>query len=202
MHTRFWLACSLTALVAFGCSPDPGPEPVTTETPEPVPEPEPVEHDPPPPDDVAGTVDEVAVVDLSTHHSGLHHDGSEPDAPVPVDEDAVEAVVDAAVTWVDAHLTDVQAGGDGAVVDGGLDGEVAAASTAVTGPDHPVTEATYVVTVGALGAPEWVRVSSTVARADGATSTTYVFLPDGDQVTLLAVHTGDGTPVPAQGAAS
>lgn len=153
--------------------------------------------EPEPPEDVAGTVTEVTVTDLSETNSGLHRDGSEADAPVPVDQDAVEATVAAVTAWLDAHLTDVQSGGEGRVVEAGLEGDVTVVSGALTGPEHPVTDASYVVTLGARGSPEWVRASVTVEREDGSMTATFVFVPEGEGVRLIAAQPGEGTPVAA-----
>lgn len=190
VRIRPLLACVLTAVTLLGCSDDPGPETVA-EPPAAEDEEEPAP--PPPPDDVAGELDEVTVNDLSRTETGLHH----ADAPVAVDEAAVDASVAAAVAWVDAHLTDVQAGGPGHVADADVSGDDAALASGLTNPDHPVTSATYRATVGTLGDPEWIRLSTVVRREDGEGTATFVFLPEGGgEVVLLAAQVGDGTPAP------
>lgn len=195
VRSRPWLPLLLTTVLVVGCSPDSGPgsdQPDASPTPAPD-----VPTRPPPPEDVAGVVDEVTVNDLSISGSGLYPDGSGKDEPVPVDQDAVDATVAAAVDWMDRHLTDLQDGGDGLVVEAGLEGDPAPVSQGMAGPDHPVTQAEYVVTVGARGTPEWVRVSVIADREDGSMSANFVFLPGGDGVTLLAAQPGEGTPVAA-----
>jgi hypothetical protein len=189
VRTRIWLVCALTAVLAVGCSAD-------------APEPEiggPAGEDPGTPSGpsgVVGTVAERTVTDLSNAGSGLHPDGSPADDATPIDQGAVDAAAEAATRWLDAHLTDLQAGGTGHVAGAGLEGDTAAAAD-LANPDHPVTSASYVVTVGARGGPEWLRVGAVVGREDGERTATFVFVPAGDEVTLLAVELGDGTPAPA-----
>lgn len=193
MRSRPWLPYLLTTVLVLGCSPEPEREPepeppAATETPE---------EEPSPPGDVEGVVDEVIVTDLSISGSGLYPDGSAKDGAVPVDQDAVDATVAAAVDWIDSHLTDVQSGGDGLVAEAGLEGDATPVSEAMAGREHPVTQASYTVTVGAREVPEWVRVSVIATREDGSMSANFVFLPGGDGVSLLAVQPGEGTPVTA-----
>jgi hypothetical protein len=193
VRIRPLLACVLTAATLVGCTddPEPGVGPVADPT---------VEEDPalpPPPPEVAGELAAVTVNDLSRTETGLFRAGSDPDAPVPVDRAAVDASVAAAVAWVDAHLTDVQAGGSGHVGDAGLPGDDTTVASGLTNPDHPATSVTYRATVGALGAPEWIRMSTAVQREDGEGTATFVFLPVGaGEVVLVAAQVGDGTPAP------
>lgn len=213
MRTRTWLSCALTAALLVGCSSDPEAAPRDVErsadeeqdedqvSDRPPPE-QTIVVEPEPPEDVAGTVTEVTVTDLSETNSGLHRDGSEADQPVPVDQDAVEATVAATTAWLDAHLTDVQSGGEGRVVEAGLEGDVTVVSGALTGPEHPVTDASYVITLGARGSPEWVRASVTVERAGGSTTATFVFVPGGEDVRLIAAQPGEGDPVTEEPAGS
>lgn len=190
VRTSTRLACALTAAWLVGCTSDPAPRVITPlvvgEKPEP----------PPPLEDVVGTVDEVTVADLSAAGSGLHPDGSAADAGTPPDPAAVDAVVAAATRWVDAHLTAVQAGQEGLVAGAGLEGDPTAAAAALANPAHRITDARYTVTVGAVGAPEWVRVGAVVDREDGEMTVTFVLVPDGTGIALVAVQTGDGTPAP------
>lgn len=139
---------------------------------------------------------EVDVWDLSAPGSGLFAEGSARDASVAIDQEAVDAAVAAATAWIDAHLTDLQRGGPGNVTDAGLTGDASAASTGLTGPERPVTSASYRVRVGALGAPEWVAVAAEIVRASDTAGAWFVFLPDGDDVTLLAVRPDEGTTAP------
>jgi hypothetical protein len=144
----------------------------------------------------------VVVADLSGAGSGLVPDGSADDQPVPIDDAAVDDAVSAAVRWLDAHLSDVQAGGSGDPAVGELVGESRALSAGMADPDHPVVAATYRATVGARGGPEWLRMSTVVERDDGELTATFVFVPEGrDTVTLVAAQVGDGTPAPASDAA-
>lgn len=139
---------------------------------------------------------EVDVWDLSAPGSGLFAEGSARDASVTIDEEAVHAAVAAATAWIDAHLTDLQRGGPGHVADAGLTGDAAAASAGLTGPERPVTSASYRVRVGAHGTPEWVAVAAAIERASGTAGGWFVFLPDGDDVTLVAVRPDEGTEAP------
>ena len=170
-------------------APDPGPEP------EPTPEPEP---EPPPPPPVVGEVDDVTVTDVSIANAGLFRDGTDAEAAVPIDEDAVDAAVAAATAWLDEHLTDAQAGGPGLVEGSGRSGDAGPATAGLTDPTRPVVTARYLFSVGARGTPEWVRASVRVEREDAPSATaTFVFLPDGDDVRLLAADPAANTDVPA-----
>jgi hypothetical protein len=190
VRTRTWLSCALTAVLLVGCASDPTSRAVGDQMGAP-------KYEPPPPlVDVTGTIDEVTVNDLSGAGSGLHPDGSAGDAAVPVDQGAVDAAVDAAVRWLDDHLTGVQSGGEGRVTEAGLTGDPGAVSSELTGPDHRVTGANYTATVGALGGPEWIRMATIVRREDGEMTATFVFVPDGDDVALVAAQRGEGTPAP------
>lgn len=146
-------------------------------TPEPEPEPEPVTR----------TVAAVEVVDLSTSGTRLFAPGSARDAAVPVDDGAVTALVDTVVAAFDAHLTALQAGApepDDAL---GLDGiDVTPVTAALTDPDRWVTAASYAVRVGVRGDPEWLELTVTVSRDDGATSARLVVVPADPPRTLAA----------------
>lgn len=191
MRTSTRLACALTAAWLIGCSADPGPDvpdaPVTIIEPEP--EPDLLE-------DVVGTIDELTINDLSLVGSGLHPDGSTADVATPADTTAIDAAVAAATGWVDEHLTAVQAGEAGLVADAGLDGDPTAVSAGLANPEHRVTAASYTVTVGAVGDPEWIRVGAVVEREDGEMAVTFVLVPDRAGVTLVAAQAGEGTPAP------
>lgn len=195
MRTPILLSCALTAALAVGCTSDPVPPP--TDDPEPPEAVEQVEPEPEPLQDVEGTVDEVVVTDLSVTESGLYRAGSDGDAAVPIDQAAVDAAVAEAAAWLDAHITDVQSGGPGRLEDVALSGDPSDVAGGLTNPDHPVVSASYLFTVGALGVPEWVRVSVTVTREDGVMPATFVFLPEGDGLSLLAINVGEGTAAPA-----
>lgn len=142
--------------------------------------------------DVAG----LDVRDLSPTGTGLFAKGSARDASVSVDQDAVDAAVDAAVAWLDAHLTDLQSGGPGRVADAGLTGDAADASRGLTGPGRPVTAATYRARVGTRGVPEWVAIAVDVEREDGRSGAWFVFIPDDDGVRLVAARPNNGTTAP------
>lgn len=157
---------------------------------------EPVEEEPPPPEPVRGEVTDVRVEDLSVTGSGLRPDDGPGDAPVAVEQDAVDAAVAAASAWLDGHLTAAQDGEDGALPDG-LQGPRDEVTRGLAHPDRTVVAARYEVTVGALGAPEWVSVDVTLDRDDGSTATaTFVFVPDGEDLTPIAALPGQGTEPP------
>lgn len=188
VRTRMWFICALTAAALVGCTGEPGPAPGAGPTDAPESE--------APLSDVVGTVEEVSVTDLSISGGGLYPDGSSADAPVATDDEAVSSAVDEARAWLDAHLTDVQAGGPGRAEVPELVGDAGPVSTGLAGPDHRVTEATYTFTVGVRGAPEWVQSDVVVDREDGRMTATFVFVADGSELSLVAAHVGDGTPVP------
>ena len=151
--------------------PEPEPTPAPTLEPEPEPEPE-----PPPP--VRGETTLVEVVDLSVHGTQLFGDRMPQDEPVPVDDDAVAALVDAVAAWLDEHLTDLQVGGDGALIAAGLDGDP---GPSLTDDQLGVEVARYDLTVYARGEPEWARVVVEVARRDGSVARRpLVFVPGGE----------------------
>ena len=127
---------------------------------EPPPEPEPEEPDP-----VAGSAELAELIDLSITGSRLVAPGSSADEPVPVDEDAVDERIAAITEWLDAHLTDLQAEGEGLAAEVGLAGAPEAAHLA--GPGAVIDEATYRFFVGVRGEPEWLRVQVAVVTDEG-----------------------------------
>jgi hypothetical protein len=199
------VATVLTAVLAVGCSTDPAatvalaPEPAPASAPvDPSPEPTPE-----PPTEVGGEVVDLVVADLSVANSGLFRDGGERDVTVPADEAAIDTHVTAAASWLDTHLTDLQEGGAGLVAAAGLTGDPAELSEGLAAPDRPVDAARYQFTVGARGAPEWLRASVTLVRDGEADVTaTFVFVPDGaDGVLLVAAEPVVGAEVAADAAA-
>jgi hypothetical protein len=190
------VAALLTALLAVGCAADvppaAAPAEVATTAAEPPADPDPASG---PTNAVRGDVADVTVADLSIANSGLFRDGDPLEITVPADDDAIDAHVRAVAGWLDAHLTDLQTGGSGLVTDVGLTGDPDELSVGLTGPDRPIDAASYDVTVGARGLPEWLRVSVTLER-DGARdiTATFVFVPTGaDEVQLVAADPGVGT---------
>jgi hypothetical protein len=184
---------AVTAVVVLGVVlltssgvPEPEPEPPPVATPDPEPEPEP---DPPPP--VEGALELAEVVDLSVTGTGLHREGTSGDAAVPIDDAAVATFADTIGAWLDHHLTDLQDGGPGDAAAAGLDGPPEVVH--LTDPHHPVVAATYVVRIGARGAPEWGEARVTVRREDGSElAATLAFLPGEDGPRLVAAA-GEGT---------
>lgn len=201
----------LTALAAVGAAvlvvvlltrsdePSASTEPPPTPVVEQEDEAEPDEEEPTP-TPVAGEVSEVTITDLSITGSALRPDGSPAEAPVAVQQDAVDATVDAATAWLDAHLTAAQDGEPGLLPDG-LDGPIDAATTGLAHPDRAVTTASYTVTMGVRGVPEWIRVGVAVSRDDGTSAdATFVFVPTDADLEVIAVLPGDGTDVPEEAA--
>lgn len=108
------------------------------------------------------------------------------DRPPPEpDRTAIDAFATQVGDWLDAHLTDLQAGGDGRLDEvaapGLLDGDPATVldvTAELTGPDRPVTDALYHVVVSHEGAPIWARVTVLVGTEGGATARVgFVFEP-------------------------
>lgn len=145
---------------------------------------------------MVGDLAELDVRDLSPNGTGLFAEGSARDASVSVNQAAVDAAVDAAVAWLDAHLTDLQSGGPGRVADAGLTGDATDASRGLTEPGRPVTTATYRARVGTRGVPDWVAIAVDVEREDARAGAWFVFLPEDDGVRLVAARPDDGTTAP------
>ena len=119
----------------------------------------------PEPTPVEGEVEVAEIADLSITESRLVAPGSAENEPVPVDEEAVDALVAAIAAWLDEHLTDLQADGEGRVAEVGLVGPEGTGDLA--GPGAVVETAAYTFIVGARGGPEWVRVRVEVTTEDG-----------------------------------
>lgn len=165
-----------------------------TPAPEPPPEPERVpELEPEPdPDPVEGNVERVEVQDLSATGTGLYQPGSDPDRATDPDEEAIDAFVSTVVEWLDAALTAANLD-DGATVGalgaGDLHGGVGMLDLGT--PGEPVVEASYAVTVAALGAPQWGEVRVRAVRADGTSqSLRLVVSPGADGPHLVAAQEG------------
>ena len=124
-----------------------------------------VPPEPPEPDAVAGSSELAELIDLSVTDSGLVASGSSANEPVPVDDAAVEERIAAITEWLDAHLTDLQAEGEGLAAEVGLLGTPEAAHLA--GPGAVIDEATYRFFVGVRGEPEWLRVQVAVVTDEG-----------------------------------
>jgi hypothetical protein len=139
-------------------------------TPEPEPEPE--------PDPVVGTVETIEVIDLSTAGTRVFQPGSAGDTPVAVDDDAVATLVSAVTGAFDDHLTALQAGDPDPRDALGLEGiDVTPVTEQLTGPDRWVAHAAYQARVGARGVPEWLELTITVTRDEGAASARIVAIP-------------------------
>jgi hypothetical protein len=152
------------------------PEPEVTAPPE-EPEPEPPEPEPEPPEPVEGSTELLGVRDLSVTGSRLVHSGTDADARVAIDQDAVEALIEDLAGWIDDHLTQLQDGEDGLVADAEVTGPDGLAELA--GPADLVDEASYAFVIGARGEPEWAEVTVRVTLEDRSTRRArLVFDPD------------------------
>ena len=104
------------------------------------------------------------MVDLSITGSDLVAAGSDDDAPVSVDDEAVDGLVAAIAQWLDAHLNDLQDGGDGHVEEVGLLGATGTGDLA--GAGEVIATADYTFHLGVRGTPEWVNVQVRVVTED------------------------------------
>lgn len=117
--------------------------------------------------------------------------------------DAVLPLVHEVGDWLDAHLTDLQAGGDGRLADvadpGLLDAAAAADLDAVTvalaSADAPAASARYVLEGSYDAMAEWVEATVEVTRPDGTVArATMVFTPGdaGPRLVLFGPATAGG----------
>lgn len=140
--------------------------------------------------------------DVSPAGTKVFVEGSERDQPVPPDQAALAAAADAVASWLDAVLTERNAGLTTTVAATDVDVETFAALMGMGGPatdgvlDQQITAATYLVEIGYLGTPGWmqVRVESRLADPDGNTATrldTFIFAVEDDgSLTFLALEVG------------
>lgn len=178
------LAAAAT-LLAVACdggrAADPSPSPTPTETPT-TPDVEPV----------SGAVE----LDVRSVHNGAAvFNAGDPNARVPSpDEAAIQAFVQAVQDWLNRHLTDLRAGGEGLLAEvaapgllaGAAPEAVVAVTTALTGQDRPVSSATYRFLVAEAGPPQWCRVTVDVAGPDGSVAAAeFVFTPGDPRPVLL-----------------
>lgn len=115
--------------------------------------------------------------------------------PPPDDEEEIARLVGATVDWLDAHLTDLQAGGEGLIHEVAAEGLLErrhddawrAVTIGLSAPDRLVDRAAYDVLVGVDGAPQWLRVTVTTTSADGSEATAeLVFVPAEGRPVLIA----------------
>ena len=140
--------------------------------------------------------------DVSPSGTKLFVEGSDRDQPVAPDQAAITAAADVVASWLDAVLTERNAGLTTTVAATDVDPDAFAAAMGMDGPatngvlDTQITGATYLVEIGYLGTPGWmqVRVESTLADAAGTTSTrldTFIFAVEADgALTFLGLETG------------
>lgn len=192
MHrsTHALVAAALIALTGCGPANDPvdavaAPSPTPSPSPSPSPSPTP---SPLPP--VAGE----RLPSSADIGDGERVEGK--DTRDAVDEDAVRAFADAIFDWLDAHLDDLQRGGegrladiDGAGVAAGLDdAQRAALTTALANPDQRVAAATYELTAYHDATIEFASVVVTVIDPIGVNrSVTLAFTPGAEGAPQLSV---------------
>ncbi len=192
--------CALAVVIAIGVL-STSPEPSKTwagtadpaykevaEAPEPDPEPEPEPEPEPPPPPVEGQIERAGIVDLSTANTGVFQPGSDPDQPVPLEEEAVDRFVDATASWLDRHL---QAHRDGTPLEiPGLSGDPTAVTTAIVGSTDDLDHVTYTVRVGARGLPEWAEVGIHLGTANDPAAGVVTFVPaeGSDEVIPVAME--------------
>lgn len=118
------------------------------------------------------------------------------------DQAAVDAMTGAVTSWLDAHLDDLQRGGEGqlaAVAAPGLlenadPAIVQEITTGLTSPQDPVRQASYDLEIGHDGAPRWLRATVSVTGAAGqARTAVFVFVPGDNGPVLVAAEGLGGT---------
>lgn len=136
-------------------------------------------------------------VRLDRSGSKLFVSGSPRDARPALDEQAMRDFIGSVARTLDLHLTALQAG-EPATLPAPLDAATApaaarAATTDLTSPDAPVTEAVYDVAVAIDATAHWATVTARVTRADGsvrAADFVFVATPDGPQMIAAGPTTG------------
>jgi hypothetical protein len=140
--------------------------------------------------------------DVSPSGTKVFVEGSEQDQPTPPDQEAITATADAVAGWLDAVLTERNAGLTTTIAATEVDADAFATALGMDGPatdgvlDTQITGATYLVEIGYLGTPGWmqVRVESALSDPDGNTSTrldTFIFAVEDDgTLTFLGLETG------------
>ncbi len=140
--------------------------------------------------------------DVSPSGTKVFVEGSEADQPVEPDQTAITTAADAVASWLDAVLTERNAGLTTTVAATEVDADAFATAMGMDGPatngvlDSQITAATYLVEIGYLGTPGWmqVRVESTLGDPDGNRSTrldTFIFAVEDDgALTFLGLETG------------
>lgn len=117
----------------------------------------------------------------------------------PVDELLVRGFADAVASWLDAHLTDLQGGGEGLIERIAAPGllrtsppALAAVTTDLAAEDRPVEAASYHLLVATDGEPVWLRATVETRGPDDRPATAeFLFVP-GQPVTLVAAGPREG----------
>jgi hypothetical protein len=184
---------AVCAAMLVSCSDEPTPEPPVAAGD--------VEHEPSPiPEPTEPALDPVAGIAstsrLSVSNGPVVFTPGDPNnRPPPDDEEEIARLVGATVDWLDAHLTDLQAGGEGLIHEVAADGLLErrhgeawrAVTTALSAPDRLVDHAAYDVLVGVDGAPQWLRVTVRTTSKDGNEATAeLVFVPAEGRPVLIA----------------
>jgi hypothetical protein len=130
--------------------------------------------------------------------------------PPDPDQVAIAAFSTQVAAWLDAHLTDLQTGGDGdlaAIAAPGLmealsDEATISATTGLASPRRPAESALYILTTAHEGVPRWLTAQVRVTWLDGGEAdATFVFVP-GDTGPLLIGVESDAPPPPSRPSAS
>jgi hypothetical protein len=140
---------------------------------------------------------EVTVRDMSVSNGPVVFTPGDPDhEPPETDAEDRERWVEAAVSWLDRHLSDLEEGGSGLLdevaMGGMLDGDesaVAAISSDLASSERPVDAAAYELLVAVDGDVQWIRALVRTSTRDGDAETTFVFVP-GDGIQLVAAGEG------------
>lgn len=138
----------------------------------------------------------VAALEIKSVHHGpaVFNAGDPRHAAPPPDAAAINAFVVAVQGWLDRHLSDLQAGGQGllgevaapGLVEGSSPEAVAAVTTALAGPERPVTAARYAFVVAETGGPQWLHVTADVDAGGTVATAQFVLVPGDPHPTLVA----------------
>lgn len=188
------LALAVASAACRGDGPEPSPSPDATT---------PTESSP-----GGAAVTGAATLEVKSVHHGpaVFNAGDPRHAAPPADVAAINAFVVAVQGWLDRHLTDLQAGGQGllgevaapGLVDGSSPEAVAAVTTQLAGAQRPVTAARYAFVVAETGAPQWLHVTADVEAGGTVATAQFVLVPGDPRPSLVA--SGPVASPPAGGA--
>lgn len=175
---------------AAGSSPPTSSAPATSSS-APSPSPSPLPS-PPPPVEATREIEYVSVGPSEQLDVG---------AAPPADEAAGDRLAGYVGDWLDAHLTDLQDGGEGQLAEvaapgllGALSDELAVgATTGLANPESPVSSAEYLLRVQHAGAPLSIEADVITVHRDGSRSTAaFVLVPDGETARLELISAVPG----------